>query len=179
MGFSKNRAIRALLAVDNAGVDHAMNWLMVHLDDVGLDDPLPAEKPAATASREDDVPAEAVAMLESMGFDTARCKYALRQCKNDSQRAIEWLVSHENEALPGEQPKSSKEESKRTATSDSKPARYRLCAFITHLGKSPTTGHYVAHLMREGKWVKFNDTRVSIADKPPKESAYIYFFRRV
>mgnify|MGYP001034387188 CR=1 FL=1 len=65
------------------------------------------------------------------------------------------------------------------APADTKPARYRLSAFITHLGKSTGTGsatlavtafqsmiaflnagHYVAHILKEGKWVLFNDFKV-------------------
>jgi ubiquitin carboxyl-terminal hydrolase 5/13 len=41
MGFSKNRATRALLSTKNNGVEVAMEWLFSHMDDPTLDDPIP------------------------------------------------------------------------------------------------------------------------------------------
>jgi ubiquitin carboxyl-terminal hydrolase 5/13 len=33
MGFSENRATRALLATNNSGAENATNWLFEHMDD--------------------------------------------------------------------------------------------------------------------------------------------------
>jgi len=39
--------------------------------------------------------------------------------------------------------------------------QYKLCAFISHMGSSPHSGHYVAHVKRDdGLWYIFNDEKV-------------------
>lgn len=38
--------------------------------------------------------------------------------------------------------------------------KYRLVGFISHMGTSPHSGHYVAHLLRGGRWVLYNDEKV-------------------
>jgi uncharacterized UBP type Zn finger protein len=39
--------------------------------------------------------------------------------------------------------------------------KYKLCAFISHMGSSPHSGHYVAHVKRDnGIWYIFNDEKV-------------------
>jgi len=45
MGFSEMKAEKALYKVDNASLEHAMNWLMEHQEDADIELPLP--KPAA------------------------------------------------------------------------------------------------------------------------------------
>jgi len=57
--------------------------------------------------------------------------------------------------------------------------QYRLYAAITHLGASTGTGHYVAHILKEGKWVLYNDSKVSVAGSVPLSQGYIYFFRKI
>jgi len=62
---------------------------------------------------------------------------------------------------------------------DNRPANYELKGCITHLGKSPHSGHYVCHIKREGEWVLYNDDKVAVSSDPPLDKAYIYFFKRV
>jgi ubiquitin carboxyl-terminal hydrolase 5/13 len=64
---------------------------------------------------------------------------------------------------------------------DVAPAGYELFAFVTHMGKSTGSGHYIAHVLKDGKWLQFNDHKVSYANNPMKAAAfaYLYFFRRV
>lgn len=31
-------------------------------------------------------------------------------------------------------------------------SRYKLLGFISHMGRSPHSGHYVAHLKKDDKW---------------------------
>ncbi|OON17453.1 hypothetical protein X801_06707, partial [Opisthorchis viverrini] len=84
--------------------------------------------------------------------------------------------------------------------SDGSPV-YELCAFISHMGKSTTDGHYVAHIKRSSlaksipgepsspgtqpacggldqEWIIFNDEKVAKSESPPHRLAYIYLFRR-
>jgi len=64
---------------------------------------------------------------------------------------------------------------------DSAPAGYELFAFVTHMGKSTGSGHYIAHVLKEGKWLQFNDHKVSFASQPMRAAAHAYlsFWRRV
>lgn len=59
------------------------------------------------------------------------------------------------------------------------PAKYQLRAFVTHIGQSTSSGHYVAHIRIGDRWIHFNDAKVAVAEKPPIGSGYLYFFERV
>lgn len=37
---------------------------------------------------------------------------------------------------------------------------YKLVGFISHMGTSTMVGHYVCHLLKEDRWVIFNDEKV-------------------
>jgi ubiquitin C-terminal hydrolase len=39
---------------------------------------------------------------------------------------------------------------------------YKLIAFISHMGTSTMVGHYVCHVLHEGRWVIFNDNKVTL-----------------
>lgn len=41
MGFTENGSKRAALAVGNSSAEAATNWVMEHLEDADLNDPLP------------------------------------------------------------------------------------------------------------------------------------------
>lgn len=53
---------------------------------------------------------------------------------------------------------------------------YRLIGIVSHSGPSTLCGHYVAHVLKEGRWVIFNDDKVGASINPPKEMGYLYFF---
>ena len=44
-GFSDNACKRAALAVKNADAEAAMNWLLSHMDDSDINNPLPSASP--------------------------------------------------------------------------------------------------------------------------------------
>lgn len=56
--------------------------------------------------------------------------------------------------------------------------KYRMVGMISHIGKHTGSGHYVAHLKRDDKWVIFNDEKVALSEHPPFEHAYLYLFQR-
>jgi len=183
MGFSVPRSTRAALAVKNAGVNEASNWLFGNMDKDDLDNPLtPEELGEAPKSKppSDDIPSELVASIESMGFETDRAKYALRQTKNNVERALDWLMSHMDDPLPNDPAPPTNTTSSDTKNVDTGSTNYRLVAVVTHRGKSTHSGHYVTHLLKEGKWILYNDNKVSLAEDPASvRKGYIYFFRRV
>ncbi len=49
---------------------------------------------------------------------------------------------------------------------------------ITHLGKNTGSGHYVAHVLKDGAWTFFNDSKVVFCDSPPFDMGYMYIWRR-
>jgi ubiquitin carboxyl-terminal hydrolase 5/13 len=38
--------------------------------------------------------------------------------------------------------------------------KYELHAVIVHLGKSVHSGHYIAYVKKQGKWILYNDSKV-------------------
>jgi len=56
---------------------------------------------------------------------------------------------------------------------------YKLFAFISHMGTSTQSGHYVCHIKKGGQWVLFNDAKVARSEDPPKDMAYLYIYQRV
>lgn len=109
----------------------------------------------------------------------------------DPERAVEWLFSHPDDmGLDDPAPSSTPAGSTTDAATPSiggtstLPAKYVLKAFISHKGPSVHSGHYVAHIKKEGEgWVLFNDEKVVKADaesvRELKPLAYLYIFERV
>ena len=58
-------------------------------------------------------------------------------------------------------------------------SRYKLVAFISHMGTSTCVGHYVCHILREGRWVIYNDEKVALSEKTPKKLGYLYLYERI
>ena len=56
---------------------------------------------------------------------------------------------------------------------------YRLKAFISHMGSSAQTGHYICHIKKDGHWAIFNDRKVARSQKEPRELAYVYIYETV
>ena len=50
---------------------------------------------------------------------------------------------------------------------------------VSHSGTSTQCGHYVAHILKDGRWAIFNDNKVGASIDPPKEMGYLYFFERL
>jgi len=149
---------------------------------------MPEEAAAATGSGEAatdaPVPEEALMMLMSMGFDQAKCEKALRATGNDPERASDWIFSHMDDDGVGDDaaPATSAGEGDSAAVVAAEgqdgAGQYELTGFISHIGKSVTSGHYVCHLKKEGRWLVFNDEKVQECPDPPLECGYLYFYRR-
>ncbi|GAU33753.1 hypothetical protein TSUD_52860 [Trifolium subterraneum] len=50
---------------------------------------------------------------------------------------------------------------------------------LTGIGTSTHCGHYVAHILKDGRWVIFNDNKVGTSINPPKDMHYLYSFERL
>jgi len=174
MGFSRNRAEHALFNNKGADVSVAMEWLFSRMDDFSLDKPLKAPSAAVKTPQVDE---NSINSLMQMGFSRARCVKALQETGNNVERAIEWVFSHMEEPediAPSPQPSQAPQQ----PALNNSPGRYKLLGFVTHMGKNTDTGHYVAHIRSGDKWVLFNDMKVSESQDPPRELAYIYFYKR-
>jgi ubiquitin carboxyl-terminal hydrolase 5/13 len=116
-----------------------------------------------------------------MGFARAHAVRALSMTNNNVEAAVDWATKNPDnsstlhslvESLP-QSPHSTKTTHFRDGA-----GKYRLVAFISHIGNHTSCGHYVAHIFKDGRWVIFNDETVALSEHPPKDLAYIYLYKR-
>jgi ubiquitin carboxyl-terminal hydrolase 5/13 len=69
---------------------------------------------------------------------------------------------------------------------------YDLVGFVSHMGPSTASGHYVCHIRKDpstggapssggggaAQWFIFNDRKVAVSSNPPLELGYVYLYRR-
>ncbi|KAJ1972760.1 ubiquitin C-terminal hydrolase Ubp14 [Dimargaris xerosporica] len=188
MGFPEVRCRKALINAHPNGVEVAMNWLLEHMDDADIDDPLP-EPPTAPAHPTAAMPAVdegAVGMLVDMGFSRAQATRALQATDQQMERAVEWLFSRPDEEA--DNATTATEVTTSTGPSGAvdevpdattRQGTYTLASCVSHKGTSVHCGHYVAHVWHPERrhWVLFNDNKVVEAPEPPLAEAFLYFFR--
>jgi ubiquitin carboxyl-terminal hydrolase 5/13 len=114
-----------------------------------------------------------------MGFSRAHAVRASTMTNNNPEAAVNWACSNPEESstlhsLLDSLPQTS---NKATHFRDGS-GKYRLVAFISHIGNHPSCGHYVAHIFKDGRWVIFNDETVAVSEHPPKDLAYLYLYKR-
>lgn len=119
----------------------------------------------------------------SMGFSRSHAVRALSSSNNNVEAAIDWALSNpedDSSVLNAivTAPTNQQQQQEKTQYSDG-PGKYRLVAFISHIGNHPSSGHYVAHILKNGRWVIFNDENVALSENPPKDLAYLYLYQRV
>lgn len=198
MGFDLNGCKRALLATGNNSAEAAMNWVLEHMGDADFTDPPVIESKSSSGLDGGGADPEAVMMLSSMGFSEDGVKLALKECGGNVERAADWLFSHASDledlvaaakaggGSSGEQ-NAAKQEERIRSENDADEGNYILRGFISHLGKTPQGGHYLAHcnlskdLSDDSKddWVIFNDRKVAKSKNPPLEHGLLYIFERV
>lgn len=173
MGFPINGCRRAVYKTGNTGVEAAMNWIFEHQSDADFHEPLQVEfggkKEQAAVSE------ESIVMLMSMGFSRDHATKALKMTDNNLERAADWIFSHvvELEQMETDQLQDS---SPKCKDGDGK---YKLIALISHMGTSTSCGHYVCHILKEGRWVIYNDRKVALSENPPRRLAYLYLYKRI
>jgi len=180
MGFGREGCRRAVATTGNTGVEAAMAWVMEHMADPDFNSPYtpPGAKPKAgktcTAGE------ETIAMVMSMGFSREQAEMGLRNTENSLERAVDWIFNHPD----GEQDDASGAASAGPKgvenLTDGHP-KYELVAFISHMGPSNHSGHYVCHIRESedpSKWLIFNDNKVALSVNPPKDLGYLYLYKR-
>ena len=188
MGFSTEACKRACYHSKNAGVEQALEWLMMHLEDPDLNDPfnLPNSSGSSNNSQNSgtQVSEESIALVMSMGFERIQAVNALKNTNNDVERAIDWIFSHLEESMQPEQNQPKEADTQPPSGSrqiqiDMNPAKYKLLSFVSHMGPSASCGHYVAHIKIQDRWVLFNDEKVVVSSNVPKDLGYLYFYERI
>ncbi|XP_026476766.1 ubiquitin carboxyl-terminal hydrolase 5 isoform X1 [Ctenocephalides felis] len=184
MGFPFEAVKRAMFFTKNSGLEAATNWMMEHMADSDFADPF---VPPGLDRKSDNsfVPNdEALSMIMGMGFTRDQAIKALKATDNNIERAADWIFSHAGELDSMEDDFSANQGSEGACNSGvSKcrdgPAKYQLVAFISHMGTSSMVGHYVAHILKDDRWVIFNDEKVALSVNPPKELGYLYLYKRL
>ncbi|KAF8368018.1 usp-5 [Pristionchus pacificus] len=171
MGFTRNAAVKAVLNTKGQDLGGATEWIMRMMDDPTLNDPLPSQM---ASMNNEEVSGEEVEQLVMFGFTPHQAKYALKKEK-DVNAAAEWLFNN-GHSVPEEsiQPVIDTPKEYRDGS-----GKYELVSFISHMGSSPHSGHYVCHALRSNRWILFNDEKVAVSKNPPKQLAYLYLYKRV
>ncbi|CAK9822790.1 Ubiquitin carboxyl-terminal hydrolase 5 [Anthophora retusa] len=177
MGFPPEACKKALYFTENRDLEAATNWLMEHIGDTDFADPF--VPPGIDVKPEKDkfmANEDAVNMVMGMGFTREQATKALKATDNNLERAADWIFSHQAEldALDVEDEQGHSEEIFRDGSN-----QYKLVGFISHMGTSTMVGHYVCHLLRDDRWVIYNDDKVALSENPPKELGYIYLYQRI
>eukprot|EP00934_Nitzschia_sp_Nitz4_P004125 Nitzschia sp. Nitz4//scaffold64_size103689//67382//69975//NITZ4_004441-RA/size103689-snap-gene-0.118-mRNA-1//1//CDS//3329556145//4115//frame0 len=180
MGFTRNGCVRALTATGGGDVEAAMNWIFEHNSDPDFNDPLP-ESSSAPASDSGADDAIVMSLVESLGcFTIDQVRAALKETNGAADRAADWLFSHMDDldtAIAALQAKQAPSAAPDVPLEDGN-GKYQLSAMVSHIGKNTGSGHYVAHIRRDGQWYIFNDEKVARSEHPPMEHAYMYLFQR-
>ncbi|XP_026522936.1 ubiquitin carboxyl-terminal hydrolase 13 [Notechis scutatus] len=201
MGFPLEACRKAVYYTGNMGAEVAFNWIIAHMEEPDFAEPLsipgyggtafPQTGGSAVPGLDNQPPEEMVSIISSMGFQRNVALQALRATNNNLEHALDWIFSHPE---PEEETEVASEvmnienhmNANILAESDPEgprikdgPGRYELFGFISHMGTSTMSGHYVCHLKKEGRWVIYNDHKVCASEQPPIELGYIYFYHRI
>lgn len=179
MGFPIEGCKKAVYNTNNSGIETAMNWVMEHMGDQDFADPFVL--PGGTAPSSSFQPnEESLMMIMSMGFTKEQATKALKNTNNNVERAADWIFSHADEldTMETEEQGATAAAPTQTQYRDGNP-KYKLVAFISHMGTSTMVGHYVCHIKKDDKWVIFNDEHVALSEHPPKDLAYLYLYQRI
>ncbi|NXU08997.1 UBP13 hydrolase, partial [Pardalotus punctatus] len=201
MGFPLEACRKAVYYTGNLGAEVAFNWIIAHMEEPDFAEPLviPAFGEVASSGAaalgavglDNQPPEEMVAIIISMGFQRNVAIQALKATNNNLERALEWIFSHpdpEEESDPALDTMDMENNANANILAETGsegprikdgPGRYELFGFISHMGTSTMSGHYVCHLRKEGRWVIYNDLRVCASERPPKDLGYIYFYHRI
>lgn len=206
MGFPVEACKRAVFFTKNAGLEPATQWMMEHISDSDFGDPFVPPGTDVSGGPPFIPDDNGLQVIMDMGFNANQAKKALKQTNNNIERAADWIFSHMDDLDDDDDvnqananPQSSQPKHR---DGDSRMyfllliffsilisciflmhlhffAEYKLVAFISHMGSSSQVGHYVCHILKNDKWVIFNDSKVAISQNPPKELGYLYLYQRL
>lgn len=183
MDFPLVRCKKALVATGGKDAEAAMEWIFKHTDDPDIDVEIPKPTKSSSSSSQPTFSKDDIENLCSMGFSEKHVKIALKNTSGNVERAADWLFSHMDDLDSLEEDNSTSAPSSSSTSTTTKQlkdgnGKYKLLGFITHIGNNAQHGHYVCHIIKDGKWIKFNDRHVQLSIDPPKDMGYIYFYQR-
>ena len=118
-----------------------------------------------------------------MAFTHDQAVKALKMTDNNMERAVDWIFNHPNDlGIPDEDEPEASASAANVDQSENLTngnPNYKLVAFISHMGTSHMVGHYVCHILKDGKWVIYNDAKVALSQNTPKGLGYLYLYQRV
>ena len=131
-----------------------------------------------------------IGMLMDMSFTREQAIKALKMTDNNMERAVDWIFNHPGDMGVDDANDAVDDEANEASTSNAAAAndkvnltngspKYKLVAFISHMGTSHMVGHYVCHILKEGKWVIYNDAKAALSQNPPKGLGYLYLYQRM
>lgn len=176
MGFNYLHCQKAAIYTSNAGVEEAMTWLLSHMDDPDIDDPISNESRTTEVFTVDE---SSVETLVSFGFQEEVARKALKASGGNIEKATDWIFSNPDASSSMDTDATSSSTQAGDPGVPDGCGRYKLKAFVSHMGTSTHCGHYVAHIHKDGRWVIFNDGKVGASIDPPKDMGYLYFFERI
>ncbi|KAF8568358.1 hypothetical protein P879_08090 [Paragonimus westermani] len=219
MGFTNLASCKACILTNNVSLETALEWIMEHLNDPTLNDPFTEQQRADSLSAQTPANEDSIAMLNAMGLTRAQAVKALNHTGHNLEAAADWAFTNPDVLNDVQEPPNLSNSSGMTTPTSANQCRvqqhsessntsttssvYELCAFISHMGKATTDGHYVAHIKRsalakcipnetpvhhsgspccggtDDEWIIFNDEKVAKSESPPHRLAYVYVFRRV
>jgi len=171
-GFTRIQVENAL-AANGGDVNVAADWLLMHMDDPKINQPRP-KKGGKSTSTSKPVNQDFLQNIMEMGFTQAQGTYALQKTDNNMERAVDFLFNNPGEVPEPQEPQEAPKESQLSDGS----GEYKLFAFVNHIGSNVQSGHYICHIKKDGKWVKYNDEKVEESRNPPIQFGYLYFFER-
>ncbi|KAH3688687.1 hypothetical protein WICPIJ_000334 [Wickerhamomyces pijperi] len=161
MGFPENRAKKAIYETDSSDPEYLMNWLIERMEDPTIDDPVEFVSKSKKASNGPQIDEIKISSLMDMGFSYQLAKKALFVNQNNVEVSVEWLFS--NPGDDGNIPEAPVTVDK-SEILESLPTKdrseYSLKAVICHKGSQVTSGHYVAFIKVNERWILFNDEKV-------------------
>lgn len=184
MGFTKDACKRALFRTKSNNVEIALNWLFEHQEDPDFNAPIERELQRnagkKTGKSKFKASSTGIEAITSMGISQDHAIRGLKETNNNVELAIEWIFMN-SEELNRPNIESFNESDDDDTDSGFKDGneKYQLIAFISHMGSSTQSGHYVCHIMKEGRWVIHNDNKIAISEHPPIDLAYMYLYKRI
>jgi len=178
MGFPIEGCRKAVYYTGNSGAEAAMEWVFEHSNDADFAEKLELPSASKTPSSSFTPSEDALMMIQGMGFSMEHAVKALKATDNNLERALEWIFNHTEELNTVSMDVDNGEQVQIDTSYIDGPGKYRLFAFVSHMGTSPSCGHYVCHIFKEGRWVIYNDRKVAVSERPPMDLAYLYFYKR-
>uniref|UniRef100_A0A672M724 Ubiquitin carboxyl-terminal hydrolase n=2 Tax=Sinocyclocheilus grahami TaxID=75366 RepID=A0A672M724_SINGR len=197
MGFPLEACRKAVYYTGNMGAEMAFNWIIAHMEEPDFAEPLavptymepdlPSPSLPSTSALDNQPPEESISILTSMGFPRHHTIQALKATNNNLERALDWIFTH---------PDCEDESEAMSDTADTEPNDNSFSNANAHSDSSLSPDQDLSSpRVRDGpgrkclpnteyhfnfpRWLIYNDHKVCLSERPPKDLGYMYFYRRL